>query len=69
MRISDFNVTQLDYNTQEETSGIYLIESIQNLKYYIYKLQMRTEFNVHFDFGGLVTNNQMPMFDKADISN
>lgn len=30
---------------------------------------MRSEFNVHFDFSGLVTDDQMPMFGRADISN
>eukprot|EP00347_Sterkiella_histriomuscorum_P008098 403346379 len=63
-RITDFNLTKFEYQVLNESSGIFLIESIQNLKYYIQNLGIQAKFNTHFDFSGLLTQDQTGQFDS-----
>ncbi|CDW87231.1 UNKNOWN [Stylonychia lemnae] len=57
LKITDFNITSMSYSTSQESSGIYLIESIQNLKYYVQNIDLRADFNLHVNFTGLVNDN------------
>ena len=54
MSVTNFTVTEIDYNKDLDSSGILLVESIQQLKYYFAGIKFNAIFNTNVDFGGLV---------------
>ncbi|CDW80876.1 UNKNOWN [Stylonychia lemnae] len=53
MKIENFTVKTLQYNTSGSQSGILLLESVQQLKYYVSNIQIQADYVTKFDFSGL----------------
>lgn len=50
-------MTNLDYNVNPDSTDIFMIESLQNMKYYIQNFEMQAEFNLIANFSGLVDSD------------
>ena len=57
IQIRKFNITELSYSQTAENTNIFLIESLENMKYYISNFEFRGEFELVANFSGLLDDD------------